>query len=495
MSKASLSQRFFRSLVTGLVTSGSLVGQYWSKQPVQAATQSYCRFPREAIAAKENLLQTSLKGNSDAQKDYKALLKQHADILRQCRARTWPQEQAIWLRLHPCDARPGSLDFLLDRIVNRGYNKIYLEVFFGGQVLLPPADNRTPWISVVRSPGAEKVDLLAQAIAKGHERGLKVYAWMFTMNFGYAYAQLPDKQGVLARNGKGENSLSFVHDQSQAFIDPYNRQAQIDYYQLLEAVLKRRPDGVLFDYIRYPRGTGSQSVASKVKDLWIYGNASRQALYKRAQNSKGRALIERYVSQGDITVNDVVAVDRLYPQEGAPLWQGRNPSPLEAQASANIRHRRLRLELWNLSLAHAAQGVLDFLSFVSLPVQRQKIPAGAVFFPGGNQVVGQRGFDSRLQAWDQFPASLEWHPMSYGVCGHTKCIVNQLKRVTSMATPQTKIVPAIAGIWGKDYNNRPSLEAQMQAIRAAAPQVKSVSHFAYSWQDPEFDHQRRFCKL
>ncbi|MGK7874060.1 MAG: family 10 glycosylhydrolase [Xenococcaceae cyanobacterium] len=484
--KASPPQRFFRSLVAGLVTIGSLVSQCWLGKPVQAQTRAYCQFTQEAIAAKENLLQGSLKGNSDAQRNYKALLKKHGEILRQCRARTWPQNQAIWVRLYPCDVRPGSIDYLLDRIVNRGYNKIYLEVFFDSQVLLPPADNPTPWGTVVRSPGAETVDLLAQTIQKGHERGLQVYAWMFTMNFGYAYAHLPNRQRVLARNGKGEDSLSFVHDRSQAFIDPYHTQAQTDYYQLVEAVIKRRPDGVLFDYIRYPRGTGSQSLVSQVKDLWIYGDASRQALYQRAQNNKGRALIERYVSKGDITMGDVAAVNKLYPQEGAPLWEGRNSS-----ASGSLW--RLRLDLWHLSVAHAAQGVLDFLTLASFPVQRQGIPVGAVFFPHGNQVVGQTGFDSRLQAWDKFPASMEWHPMSYAVCGNTNCIVEEVQRVKNMAPRQTKVNPVIAGVWGKDYNNHPSLEAQMQAIRSAVPQVNSVSHFAYSWQEPEFDRERRFC--
>ena len=55
--------------------------------------------------------------------------------------------------------------------------------------------------------------------------------------------------------------------------------------------------------------------------------------------------------------------------------------------------------------------------------------------------------------------------------------------------------PALAGVWGRSINNRPSLEAQMDAIRQAAPNISSVSHFAYSWQDPEFDRVRKFCEL
>jgi hypothetical protein len=65
-----------------------------------------------------------------------------------------------------------------------------------------------------------------------------------------------------------------------------------------------------------------------------------------------------------------------------------------------------------------------------------------------------------------------------------------------MAPPsQYQIIPAIAGQWGRNYNNRPSLEEQMQAIRATSGSKNAISHFAFSWQEPEFYKERRFCKL
>ena len=477
-----------RILGATLLTSSSLFSQGWLIEVAKAQTAAYCQFTDEAIAQKESLRVNALKGNIDSDNRYKVILKQHADYLRQCRSRTWPNKQAVWLRLYPCDIRPGGIDDVLDRIVNRGYNQVYLEVFFDGQVLLPAIDNPTPWPSVLRTPGTERIDLLAQTIQKGRDRGLQVYAWMFTMNFGYNYAERADRQGVLAINGRGETSLSFVHDQSQAFIDPYNNQAKTDYYQLVQAVVKRRPDGILFDYIRYPRGSGSDSVVTKVGDLWIYSDASRQALYNRALNNQGRDLIQRYVSQGSLSSDDVANVKKLYPDEATPLWQGRASSGNDTTASLNW-------QLWQLSVAHAAQGVLDFLALATLPAQRSGIKAGAVFFPDGNQVVGQGGYDSRLQPWDHFSPSIEWHPMSYGVCGHTGCIENLVRRVVDRASPGTEVIPALAGTWGKSVQNRPSLETQMQALRQKISGINGVSHFAYSWQDPQFDRDRKFCRL
>jgi hypothetical protein len=465
--------------------------------PVKAQS-AYCQSSAAATQEKETLRLSALKGNSGAQNRYKALLTQQAEQLRQCRNRTWPQTQAIWLRLYPCDLRPGVLDKIMDRILDRGYNQVYVEVFYDGQVLLPSGANPTVWPAVVRTPGSERTDLLAQAIQKGHERGLKVYAWMFMMNFGYSYGQRPDRQSVLARNGKGETSLAVVDNASQVFVDPYNLQAKRDYYQLVNEVIRRRPDGVLFDYVRYPRGLGGASVVTKIQDLWLYSDAAQQALYKRATNYKGLELIRRYLSKGYISVGDVAAADELYPQEGEPMWQGRTPPPppsaLTELPTAAQKQPRLQWELWQLSVAHVLQGILDFVAVATWPVQRQGMRAGAVFFPDANQTVGQ-GYDSRLQPWDRFPKTLEWHPMSYAACGNASCITALVQRVVKYAPPGTQIIPAIAGVWGQPISNRPSLEAQMQAIRRDAPQIQAVSHFAFSWQEPQLDSDRKSCRV
>ena len=261
-------------LFTAAVITATSLLNFWSIKPVNAAVGPYCQFAPEEVEAKENLLKASIEAEGSTTKEYDAIVQKHTEMLQLCRSQTWPEEQAVWLRLYPCDASPGSIDYVLDRIVNLGYNRIHLEVFYDSQVLLPPGDNSTPWTSVVNAPGQENVDLLQQTIDKAHQRGLKVYAWMFTMNFGYTYAQRPDRQSALARNGAGKDSLTFVDDRAQAFIDPYSPQAQQDYYNLVQSVLKREPDGILFDYVRYPRGIGGQSYVHNVRDLWIYGESS-----------------------------------------------------------------------------------------------------------------------------------------------------------------------------------------------------------------------------
>ncbi|MBH8566538.1 family 10 glycosylhydrolase [Nostoc sp. CENA67] len=485
---------FWRRLFAAVFSSILLIPNVGS-QSAEAQLTQYCQLSTAATRTKENLRLSALKGDKDAQSRYQQLLKKHAQQLQECRNRNWPQVQALWLRLYPCDIKPGTLDQVMDRIVNRGYNQVYVEVFYDGQVLLPAAANPTVWPSVIRTPGAEKIDLLSVAIQKGRQRGLKVYAWMYTINFGYTYAQRPDREAAIARNGKGQTSLYVVDNGSQVFIDPYNEQAKRDYFRMVQEVVRRRPDGILFDYVRYPRQAGTDSLATKVTDLWLYSQATQEALFRRAQNYKGLELIRRFLSKGYITAGDISEVDKLYPQEGEPMWQGRIPPPASKSIlSPSDRQALLQTELWQLSVAHAMQGILDFVALASYPAQQVGIPSGVVFFPDGNQTVGQ-GYDSRLQPWDRFPSSLEWHPMSYATCGNVNCIVPQVRRVLSVAKPGTQVIPALAGNWGESVSNRPPLEVQMQALRQLAPQLKGVSHFAYSWQYPENDSDRKFCRV
>ncbi|MEM9767656.1 MAG: family 10 glycosylhydrolase [Cyanobacteria bacterium P01_D01_bin.71] len=485
-------------LVSSLVAIGALF-----PTQAQAAIElnSYCQISQAEASRKEALRRAAFDGNNpQAKGEYEALVAEHARVLSQCRASTWPQEQAVWLRLYACDLQPGILEAVLDRIANLGYNQVYVEAFYSGTVLLPQDDNPTVWPSVVNASGYESRDLLAEAIAKASPRGLETYAWVFTLNFGYTYTLNDQQRRHLAVNGQGQDSYTFAtnglsSNAQEVFVDPYSLEAQQSFQVMVREIAERRPQGVLFDYVRYPRGMGSYSVADDVGDLWIYGDASRNVLLRRATNAQGLELIRRYISRGGLLSSDLEDVRRLYPDEVEPLWQSRLPSDNKELASS-VLLPQLQNDLWRLTVAHAVQGVVDFLTQSGQLAQQQGMRTGAVFFPRGNQVVGN-GFDSRLQYWDRFPTWMSWHPMAYGVCGHTGCILDDIRRVMTAAGPQGSqfVKPAIAGTWGQSLRDRPSLETQMQAIRQAVPEINSISHFAYSWQDPEFDNSRKFCEL
>jgi hypothetical protein len=63
------------------------------------------------------------------------------------------------------------------------------------------------------------------------------------------------------------------------------------------------------------------------------------------------------------------------------------------------------------------------------------------------------------------------------------------------ASSGTTVIPALAGTWGKSFDNRPSLEIQMDGIHRSSPSLTALSHFSYSWQEPESDAFRSTCRL
>lgn len=121
-------------LVAVTTTLISCCNFFLTTQSASAAVGPYCQFAPEEVAQKEKLLKASLT-NKQSTSEYNALVQRHREMLQLCRSQTWPEEQAIWLRLYPCDISPGSIDHVLDRIVNLGYSKIHLEVFYDSQVL------------------------------------------------------------------------------------------------------------------------------------------------------------------------------------------------------------------------------------------------------------------------------------------------------------------------------------------------------------------------
>ena len=490
-----------QGLVRGVLLPGALavIAHGIAPAPARAAVDRYCKLNQADADRKESLREAGQQGDRTAQQQYEALRRQHTADLKACRRANWPENQAIWLRLYPCDLQPGRLDALMDRIVNLGYNQVYIEAFSNGQVLLPKNDNPTVWPSVVQSSAHADRDLLSEAIASAKARDLDAYAWMFTMNFGYSYGQRSDRRQVLARNRSGADTRDYADNgisgtSEESFIDPYNPTAQADYAQMVRAVLARKPDGALYDYVRYPRLTGGASVVSEVSNLWIYGSAASQSLVQRGTNNKGKALIQKFLQRGYITETDVAQIDSQYPDEGEPLWQSRNPKAVEPKDLASPASRRpgLQLELWRLSVAHAIQGVVDFLQAGAVPARQAGIPAGAVFFPYGNRAVGN-GYDARLQHWNRFPQWMDAHPMAYAVCGNANCIIDEVRRVLSVRRNPATVKPALAGAWGVTQSNRPSLETQMDALQRSVPQINTVSHFAFAWQDAEFDRFRKTC--
>lgn len=333
-----------------------------------------------------------------AQDQYQAIIQKHKSELQACRDRNTPQTQSTWLRLYPNDVKAGVLEDVFDKMANRGYNQVFVEVFYDGRVLLPVADNPTPWRSVMEeSVKAGEVpadyDLWKQAIEIGRARGIKVYGWSFTMNFGYGYSEIKGRSGALALNGRGENSIAntnfdrslvsngraFYEDAYEAdhlFVDPYNAIAKADLTSVVKALMKRNPDGMVFDYVRYPTNSTGELI-DNVKQLWIHGKASRTALLNSIDNRTVRELMDIYLQNGDLTADDVVQTEKKL-TDNIKVRSTNIKNPRETAAIAEGL-------LWNIATNHAYKGVVNFVNTITAPLQQNSIPIGTVFFPNGNR--------------------------------------------------------------------------------------------------------------
>ena len=468
-----------------------------------------CDVSKSEILRKHELRKLALvvtPNDPKSQTQYQGTIQKHKAELQACRDRTSPQTQATWLRLYPNDAKAGVLEDVFDKIANRGYNQVFIEAFYDGRVLLPVADNPTPWRSVMEeSVKAGEVpanyDLLKQAIALGKERGIKVYAWSFAMNFGYGYSEVKGRAEALALNGNGENSIAntnfdrklvadgkaFYEDAYEVyhlFVDPYSAIAKADLTAIVKAIMQRNPDGVVFDYVRYPTNSTGDLI-DNVKQLWIHGKSSRSALLNSIDNKNVRELMALYLQNGNLSADDVVQTEKQLSQI-AKVQPTNIKNPAESAAIAKGL-------LWNIATNHAYQGVLNFVSAISAPLKQNNIPIGTVFFSGGNRNESGK-FDAKMQPWDQFPTHMERHPMTYALCSDGKCVADQVSEVVRQSAPETLVCPVLAGTWGQSFDGHPSFEKQMQAIRAQEPKINCISHFVYSWLEPESDRLRKFGK-
>ena len=468
-----------------------------------------CDVNTAAILRKHELRKSALvvtPNNPNAQAQYQAIIQKHKSELQACRDRTSPQTQATWIRLYPNDAKAGVLEDVFDKVANRGYNQVFIETFYDGRVLLPVADNPTPWRSVMEEAvKAGEVpadyDLWKQAIAIGRARGIKVYGWSFAMNFGYGYSEIKGRSEALALNGNGDNSIAntnfdrkqvangkaFYEDAYEAdhlFADPYSAIAKADLTSVVKALMQRSPDGMVFDYVRYPTNS-TGALIDNVKQLWIHGQSSRTALLNSIDNKNVRELMALYLQNGDLTSNDVVQTEKRL-AEIAKVKPTNIKNPAETARIAESL-------LWNIATNHAYQGVINFVSAISASLKQDNKAIGTVFFPNGNRSESGK-FEARMQPWDRFPSYMERHPMTYALCNDGNCVADQVSEVVRQSPPETLVCPVLAGTWGQGFDGHPSFEKQMQAIRAREPKINCFSHFVYAWMEPESDRLRKAGK-
>lgn len=179
--------------------------------------------------------------SAEAIAQYDRLLKQVAEANRpDADARI--QRRGLWIRPYRGDLTGMDVLEVLDNAQRMGITEIYVETFQNGTLhyrspsgLFPPA-----------TPGVELLNVYSREARK---RGMKVYAWLHTLNFGKAYGEAHPEQ--LVRDGFGRTSDA--SEKPSWRVSPSHpevrRRLNLMAWELASSGLV---DGIQLDYIRYP---------------------------------------------------------------------------------------------------------------------------------------------------------------------------------------------------------------------------------------------------
>ncbi|MBM3274671.1 MAG: hypothetical protein FJZ00_05940, partial [Candidatus Sericytochromatia bacterium] len=120
-----------------------------------------------------------------------------------------------------------------------GVTDLFVETFRGG---------RTNFIGNATFPSRYPEDVLAVYVKEGKRRGIRIHAWLHTLDFGPDWAKAyPD---TLVQDGYGKSSTSTERGSNR--VSPALAEVRREVAQLIDDVASRSVDGVMLDYLRYP---------------------------------------------------------------------------------------------------------------------------------------------------------------------------------------------------------------------------------------------------
>jgi len=166
----------------------------------------------------------------------------------------WP-ENPVRTRFD-IERQKDDLDRMLDKLQWTGINVVFFQTRFRGNVIYP--SKIEPTCDYFNSMSAE-FDPLAYAVDACHRRGMECHAWMVVYPVG-------SSKMTIRRNGRRRSYAATVPDRYKGLVKSYNGSLYLDPGNpkttgylvdlIKELVSGYDIDGVHFDYIRYPNGSG-----------------------------------------------------------------------------------------------------------------------------------------------------------------------------------------------------------------------------------------------
>lgn len=167
-----------------------------------------------------------------------------------------------------------SLDRILDRLVEDGYNTVFFQARQSGSVNYYSDE---PFNKVFTSKASRPdYDPLAYAVAACHKRGLKIHAWIVTYPL---VSKGTPRHPIIAQHPDWA-----IPHMGSFHLDPGLPEVRTHIATLVSDLARRYAiDGIHFDYFRYPEEAGRYNDARSYK---LYGGGLDKASWRRGNLTK-----------------------------------------------------------------------------------------------------------------------------------------------------------------------------------------------------------------
>ncbi len=189
--------------------------------------------------------------------------------------------KGIWLR--PIEKTPALIEKTVERLYNAGFTDIFLETYYHGKTIYPSEHLRKYGVRYQREEFIG-FDPLEVWIEEAHKRNMKVHIWFETFYVGnenpqttpnHVLSVYPMWSNKRFSDYDSETPVSSLSEHNGYFLDPANIQVQEYLLGLIDEIItKYHPDGINFDYIRYPQ-TVDASYPNYKNSNWGYTKAAR----------------------------------------------------------------------------------------------------------------------------------------------------------------------------------------------------------------------------
>lgn len=189
------------------------------------------------------------------------------------------RRRGLWIRPYLGDLSGLNVLEVLDNAQSMGITEIYVETFHAGKLHYKSPSGLFPLATkLANGQTAADPELLKVYSREARRRGMKVYAWLHTLNFGQAYGEAHPEQ--LVRDGFGRYSGA-TEGQSWRVSPSHPEVRRRLNLMAWELASSGMVDGIQLDYIRYPVRLKEGDIDSSAdpRNFWGYSESQMQTFF------------------------------------------------------------------------------------------------------------------------------------------------------------------------------------------------------------------------